>query len=361
MGTIDAFNILLDKPSAIFTVGETCSGRVYLKIKERLKINSFSMRFWGCADVHWTESRGSGKRRRTVHYRSHEDYIDVNTVFVGKKLNQDCYLEVGEYNYPFSVVIPVTCPTSLETFHGKIRYVLTGTVDIPWAFDKHITRTITVLSPVDLNLIPGLLQAVSVVETKKFGCCCFESSDPCEGHLSVSKGGYVSGEVLNFGAKVNNKSERKIRMRVKLWQNATLKTSSKSRTFSTDIGGFSFYKEIDSNSSEVWNSNFQIPPVCPSLNFLCRIIDVNYSVNIELDASGCASSLDVKVPILIGTIPLRQANNNAGFTYERFKIDSNQPSSQNVNDDDKPKGEIVNLDENYTPSYPYFKDFSVRI
>ena len=50
--------------------------------------------------------------------------------------------------------------------HGRVRYSLNGTIDIPWAFDKHVQRSITVISPVDLNLNPALKQPYSVSQQK---------------------------------------------------------------------------------------------------------------------------------------------------------------------------------------------------
>jgi hypothetical protein len=359
MGKIETINILLDKPQGIYTAGELCTGKVSIRLNERLKINSFSMRFWGYADVHWTESRGSGKSRRTVHFRSHEDYIDVNTVFVGKKLDQDCYLEVGEYNYPFSVVIPVTCPTSFEHHYGRVRYILTGTVDIPWAFDKHVTRTITVLSPVDLNLIPGLKQPASLSQVKKFGCLCFES-DPCEASFRVPKGGYVAGEVVNFEARVDNKGDRKIKMRVKLIQLVTLHASTKSRTWTQLLGSLNFTNEIGPKTFEDWRANIQIPAVCPSSNNTCRIINVSYVLQLELDPSGMAMTMSIPMPFCIGTLPLTDAPTNSRFSFEKFQTEATEQHEPVENEEEGLKGEVTNMDNNYFPSYPYFKDFSIK-
>lgn len=41
-------------------------------------------------------------------------------------------MEVGDYSYPFSVVLPPNLPTSFEHNIGRIRYSIRGTIDIPW-------------------------------------------------------------------------------------------------------------------------------------------------------------------------------------------------------------------------------------
>ena len=59
-------------------------------------------------------SHGSGKHRRTHHYSNYEEYLSFCLVFLAKQANNDLYLEVGDYSYPFSIALPITVPTSFE-------------------------------------------------------------------------------------------------------------------------------------------------------------------------------------------------------------------------------------------------------
>ena len=47
MGKLEFFHILLDKIGSVFSPGETISGSVHIKTKERLKINGLKIQFKG--------------------------------------------------------------------------------------------------------------------------------------------------------------------------------------------------------------------------------------------------------------------------------------------------------------------------
>ena len=48
------------------------------------------------------------------------------------------FIEVGDYSYPFQVILPHNLPTSFEGLHGQVRYSINAKIDIPWAFNKVI-------------------------------------------------------------------------------------------------------------------------------------------------------------------------------------------------------------------------------
>ena len=49
-----------------------------------------------------------------------------------KDQNQYLYLEFGDYNLKFQILLPARLPTSFEHMIGRIRYSLHACVDIPW-------------------------------------------------------------------------------------------------------------------------------------------------------------------------------------------------------------------------------------
>lgn len=190
MGKIDYFTIALQKPNAIYFSGEQLIGTVNIRVSERLKINSVKMQINGSARVHWSESHGSGKNRTTRHYSAHEHYLSFNVIFLAKQPNSDLYLESGDYSYPFNIVLPPNLPTSFEHQFGRVRYSIYGTIDIPWAFDKHTTRSFSIVSPLDLNLNPNLRQPYTTTASKVL-CCGPCKSDPITANFSVLKGIYT--------------------------------------------------------------------------------------------------------------------------------------------------------------------------
>lgn len=47
MGKIEFFNILFDKQSSVFSPGEIITGKIHIKLKERLKLNGLKVNFNG--------------------------------------------------------------------------------------------------------------------------------------------------------------------------------------------------------------------------------------------------------------------------------------------------------------------------
>ena len=57
----------------------------------------------------------------------------------------------------------------------------------------------------------------------------------------------------------------------------------------------------ESNGKNEWeNATLVIPPVCPSSNGLCHIIEIRYFLVLNFDATGMSVSTDLKIPITIG-------------------------------------------------------------
>ncbi len=93
-----------------------------------------------------------------------------------KPSGQDMYIEAGDYSYPFQVLLPPNLPTSFEHQYGQIRYSISSTIDIPWAFDKHTQKSFSVISNLDLNTIgPQIRQPYALAGSKVFCCWCCAS------------------------------------------------------------------------------------------------------------------------------------------------------------------------------------------
>jgi hypothetical protein len=283
---------------------------------------------------------------------------------ISKQGSTDLYLECGDYSYPFQIVLPPNLPTSFEHMYGRVRYSIYGTIDIPWAFDKHTTRSFSVISHLDLNALPNLHQPFGVSDTKVL-CCGICKSDPIIAYFSLMKCGYVPGEGILFNVNLDNKSNRTIdEMTVNLKQNIRFYATTKSKSCIRNVGAIRFPRKIPSRFQDTWNDSvLVIPPVCSTSNGTCGIIEVSYSIVFNFDTSGIAISKDLVIPIVVGTIPLKLSENNhydmpAPPSYEAcmFPISNGQ-----IPDDVETKGEVVESDSNtFKPFYPYYKDFSIR-
>ena len=181
------------------------------------------------------------------------------------------------------------------------------------------------------------------------------------------KGGFVPGEAIIFNAHIDNKSDRELsNLRVKLIQNLRFQASGRFKSTQRNVAEIVYNKTIRPNSIETWNrGHLVIPPVCPSSNGACKIIDICYSVVFVFGASTSIDS-DLNIPIYIGTIPLRQDENNSNNpsvimpsapSYQEcmFGVNPNKQFDNNIE-----KGEVIESDQGqFKPFYPYYKDYSI--
>ena len=128
MGKVDSFAINLEKRNVVYLAGETVRGTVYLKVRERLKINSVNMVVCGYSRVNWSESSGSDKSQRTRHYTNYEEHFNMKLMLVYPEGSHDLYLEPGDLSYPFQVNLPSNLPTSFEHDHAHVRYSFQGNI-----------------------------------------------------------------------------------------------------------------------------------------------------------------------------------------------------------------------------------------
>ncbi|KAK7473577.1 hypothetical protein BaRGS_00035180 [Batillaria attramentaria] len=214
--------------------------------------NGIRLRFEGKAYVHWTErhSTGSGKNRRTTtrHYSATEQYFNQDVLMFGIWPGQGSdttKLPAGRHTFPFCFVLPPNLPSSFEGAHGYVRYSVKGIIDKPWKFDHTTKRPFTIIGILDLN------------------------AD-------------ANAQITTFHA------------------------TSKSRTVTKEIGRMT-ERPIEEGKSFSWEGQqFVLPPLPPSYLVGCRIIDVRYVLQLNVDPSGPAVDLEVPLEIIIGTIPLRR-------------------------------------------------------
>lgn len=372
MGKIRLMRINLTKANALYMPGEKVTGSLEIEVEEKLKIDSICLILKGFSKVRWYEQRSNGKSSYTVVYSEYEEYLNSNTILIEKQEKNDLFLEVGFYTYPFTFILPEAIPSSFEHSVGKIRYSLTGTVSIPWSFDKHTVRSFTVISHVDLNqLSPFFKQPAQAVATKSV---LFSLGGPINGILSVKKGCFVPGEAIVCSARIENSCNRDIiRSSVSLVQELFFTGSSRELIVKTtkrkkcnrNIVTIQLNRIISGNSNEqlLQDQMILIPPVCASSTGLSKIIEINYWLVFTFGVFGSLDR-DVWLPLKIGTIPLmmdsQRANtndNNNLPTYEECQLE-NETLKESKESKDSMKGDMFETDEKtFKPIYPYFKDF----
>ena len=305
MPRIEQFAITLDNPQGVYYAGQIVSGYVQLEITKELDLKGLTLKCVGAANVHWSESRGSGKNRRVVHFRSSERYVDVKLTIYGDGTTTTA-MPIGKHHFPFSITLPVNIPSSFQGDHGSVVYYLKAHIDRPWKIDTRIQLMLSVVALLDLNQRPGVTDALNTSGSKMFGCLCCKTG-PLTATLTIPKGGYVSGETIFINANIDNYSDKVMtKSSIKLIETDIFKTPRKQRTVKRTVVRHD-KESIAPGASFQWsNIGILIPPLPPSDLIYCNIIDSVYSVELSVDPSGIGFDLDVPLSIVIGTIPLRQ-------------------------------------------------------
>ena len=134
-----------------------------------------------------------------------------------------------------------------------------------------------------------------------------------------------------------------------------------SKTEERVVSNIMFPNMVKEKSFQDWNNIIlPIPAVCSTSNGLCKIIEVNYFVVFNFDASGIAVSKDLTIPIKIGTIPLKDNVNSDLLASQPYSFESCTFGQNTKFSIDDKKGEYYENDSNtYIPLYPVYNDFSM--
>ncbi|XP_060068921.1 arrestin domain-containing protein 3-like [Ylistrum balloti] len=349
---IKTLDIRVNGGQSVFYPGQIVQGNVYVEVESDTKVREIRLRFRGYADVHWTEqkSSGSGKNRRTYtkHYRNHETYFDTITKVLMPGPGEDqLIMKPGPYTYPFSMQLPAQCATSFEGQYGRVRYYLQAVVDRPWAFDNEHFHPFTVIQLLDLNTRPESTNTVTNQGSKTLCCLCCESG-PITANLYLNRIGFVPGEKIIVQGEVTNHSRRAMKNhQINLLMNVNYHARSKSRTVQTEVAELRKL-EIPAGESDHWNGEGLVVPPLPASGLPgCRIISIDYTVELQVVPTGIAFDLSVPVGVLIGSIPLRSVVQQYGVPMNKPP----PPAPPSVNPLAPPPsyGDIYNNDPAYPP------------
>ncbi|KAK3097174.1 hypothetical protein FSP39_007115 [Pinctada imbricata] len=306
------FQINFMESNGIFKPGNIIKADLDLILDRPLKLAAIRIYAKGKAFVHWTNQnmRGPGSPRYKVvrHYSANEEYFDfVCTVLKSEEHNKRIILPPGKYSYPFQFQLPPNLPSSFEGQYGYVRYWVKATVEKPWSFD-HVTKTaFSVISALDLNSLPDANTSVRNGSHAQLCClCCL--SGPITAQLSLERRGFVSGEPILINAEVDNMSRRKIRQTsVALKMTTTFHSGTKSRSITTQLAKIQ-HGPVGRGNANTWNEEkLYLPPLPPSFLLGCSIIDIHYTLELQVDPVGPGFEILVPVEIIIGTVPLHSS------------------------------------------------------
>jgi hypothetical protein len=156
-----------------------------------------------------------------------------------------------------------------------------------------------VLTPVDLNETPQLLEPRSET-VEKFLCCLCCESGPIRLRAELQKQAFQGGEPLVFSFELDNKATNKPLRKVeaRLMQRVTFYSSSREETQEFTISSEVLSEDIPPGSEGAWKDvSLAIPPDTEP-NFECKCMLVEYYFEVSVDIE---SAFDPKVifPITI--------------------------------------------------------------
>ena len=175
--------------------------------------------------------------------------------------------------------------------------------DLKPLYGEEVKRNTILIGILDLNLYPSLsLAGVSTGSKTLFCLCCM--SGPISVTVYTNKSGYVPGERIIVNAEIENLSNLNIRAsHVKLMQVTTYMESRRTQTKKTELVTIS--RGVIKYGTTIYYEDtvVVVPSVPPSGKVRTGSIDNQYSLELHVDPSFLVSNLEVKIPIVIGTIP----------------------------------------------------------
>jgi hypothetical protein len=153
-------------------------------------------------------------------------------------------------------------------------------------------------------------------------------------------------------------------MRLELIEQIRFHSTRKTKLCTRVVAMINFPRKLGPQDVYEWTHRetpLVVPPVASTSNGTCKIIDISYLLNLNFDASGISVSTDMRIPLVIGTIPMRdqnQSQNDENKLSTQFKYLASIFESTGDYEEEI-KGEVVESDRNnFKPFYPYYSDMA---
>ncbi|XP_078590355.1 arrestin domain-containing protein 3-like [Branchiostoma floridae x Branchiostoma japonicum] len=330
MGKLRQFAIEFDEMNDVFEPGEFVKGHVVVDLAEKIKIKGVWLLFHGQSEVEWEHGSTDDD---SITYKSVETYFKQELTLFGTAREQssqgkDAVLPAGRHVFPFQYQLPAEgLPCPFEGEHGYVRYIIEATIDRPWKLFRTMKTSFTVLEKEDENSRedfisthpPDLCRATTTP-----GCLCCESG-PVELQVQPDRTIYRPGDVIVIRGTVTNNSNVDVTsVEARLVQIATfhgdhettavfsrIKTKTKEAKKVVQQVQICGCKRGESLTFSVdKGAALRVPPIPPSALRFCRIIDLEYRLDVVPYLEGAYSyDLKTQIPVKIG--PYRRHPHNS--------------------------------------------------
>lgn len=280
------------------------SGTVTLFNEKPRSIRALLLKVDGAAEVHWTESTGTGDNRKTTSYSAREDYIRTVSYLINNgPLEQE--LQPGHFNFNFCFTLPRDIPASFATFTGKIVYKVSVYMERRLKFNHNFDFPFKVFVHLNLNNEdPELSLPLRGQVTRKFFLGL--SSKPLTLIAEIPYRGVVAGQAVHINVKIINNSRVEVdRIFVELHRHYKYSAEhSISTRNDSDIMVKGVHDGVAVDTTSNVTFSMQIPPIEPTSVRLCKFIQITYEIVIIAKVRGLHRSPYMQIPVTIGTVPL---------------------------------------------------------
>ncbi|CAG7827919.1 unnamed protein product [Allacma fusca] len=296
---------VLENPILAYAPGDTITGQVHLVTVEECKLGGIQMRYSGKASAEWLESDQT--KYGKTHFVEEVIFCWQEYIF-GSGSTQDL-ISPGDHVYRFVFKLPQGLPTSFVNKEAKVRYEIEAVMERGWKPNVKARVPFTITGCLDLNKIAGIAERVGFRVTRNLSCF-FCTKGMVGFEVAIPKQGFVCGEYIEFNAEMFNQSRKHVHgFLASLVQKAVYRVHAHDRgtTFTRTVCSAQGPR-VEPGGTEVWSGNvLRIPPLPPShlATFFLRVIDIQYSLRMEMVLPGIANNLSYEFPVTIGTIPIR--------------------------------------------------------
>ena len=303
---------LNNPPNGVYFTGGTVTGTVIAVNDDQPKdYKAIQVRIVGAADVHWSEERGSGEHRHTVHYRANEVYIDTFVHVWDRNAAGGGQFPVGAFQFPFSLQLGSgNLPASYNGTCGRINYKIEARVMKDGIFkrDTRCEAYINVGSIIPIN--NPQLHTPRAMEVSKTLCCLCCASGPINITATVPRTGFcILKDAIPVEVSVENGSSRDVRQIVASIRKHVHYTAQGHHRYDNVTVVSVASEPVRAHSSTVWRPPPIAVPNTPPTLLSCNILQVTYFLTVSGSISGAINPV-INIPITIGNVPLEGASSD---------------------------------------------------
>lgn len=143
------------------------------------------------------------------------------------------------------------------------------------------------------------------METKKKF---FLSSKDITLSAEIPMAGYVAGQIIAISVKIDNKRNKDVEetrislMQIIQYHSQTPRDETRRRV---EIAAEIHKAGVAKKSKQTIEAELVIPSVAPTNIAFCKVLQVSYEIHIVAKIGGINRSPVLKVPLIIGTVPLQ--------------------------------------------------------